>query len=314
MNFYQSDIRKHINQKIYKKPIFEIEIFWKKYWWIRKDHKKLWVNLSWFQVLWISLPEKISDNDLMKELKNIKKQFKSFKNIFFQLGFINEFSQPYYENRKKTQEYLEKFNLKPSLKENMPLATVIIDLTLPEEEIYKNFSKSAKRNIKKAIKNNLIFITANKNDIDEFYNLWSSTAKLKWFNIYSKNTYIQLIEFLRENNCWDLYLAKKDNTIIAWSIELNFGNYSYYLYGATNRDSLKIWGHYFLKRELFKLLKRKWVKKVDLLWVSPLWFENHHLKWVNQLKHSFWGKHIEYWGNYDLPLSLLYWLIKIFKK
>lgn len=314
MNFYQSKIRKYINQEIYKKPIFEIEIFWKKYWWIRKDHKKLWISFSWFQVLWIKLPEKISGNDLMKELKNIKKQFKSSKNIFFQFGFINELSQPYYENRKKIQKHLEKFNLKPSLKENMPLATVIIDLTLPEEEIYKKFSKSAKRHINKAIKNNLIFTTASKNDIDDFYDLWNLTAKSKWFNIYSKDTYLQLIEFLRKNNCWNLYLVKKNNTIVAWSIEVNFDNYSYYLYGASNKNTLKVWWHYFLKWELFKFLKRKWIKKVDLLWVSPLWFENHHLKWVSQFKHSFWGKHIEYWGNYDLPLNLLYWLVKILKR
>jgi lipid II:glycine glycyltransferase (peptidoglycan interpeptide bridge formation enzyme) len=71
------------------------------------------------------------------------------------------------------------YGLYPSIKENMPLATVQIDLTRSEEDILKSFSKSARRNINKALKNDLYFTIANKDDIEKFYNLWASTAKLK---------------------------------------------------------------------------------------------------------------------------------------
>jgi lipid II:glycine glycyltransferase (peptidoglycan interpeptide bridge formation enzyme) len=66
---------------------------------------------------------------------------------------------------------------------------------------------------------------------------------------------------------------------------------------------------------MFKYLKAKQVKKVDLLWVAPEWIENHHLLWVSQFKHSLWWKHIEYFWNYDLPLNnLVYKFLKKIKK
>jgi len=61
----------------------------------------------------------------------------------------------------------------------MPEATVIVDLIKSDEELYKSFSKSAKRNIRKAIKNDLYFKIADEKEIDDFYDLWYKTSKLK---------------------------------------------------------------------------------------------------------------------------------------
>jgi len=83
-------------------------------------------------------------------------------------------------NREKIDiEMKKKYNLQTSIKENMPLATVIINTTKTDEEILNNFSKSAKRNIRKAIKAEMYFKLANETDINNFYTLWSNTATLK---------------------------------------------------------------------------------------------------------------------------------------
>ncbi len=313
MNFYQNNIWKVISKDIFNKDIFEIQLFGKKYWWVRKTHKKFWLKINWFQVLGITIPKDISEEDFKKEIENLKRDFSSWNNIFFQLGFINKLPKPYYESRLDIEvKFQAKYGLYSSLKENMPLATIVIDLTKSEEEIYKNFSKSAKRNINKAIKNWLTFHIASEKDIEKFYDLWEYTAKLKWFHIYPRQQYLKLIHFLKNTKAGDLYLVKKDDVIISGSIEINENNYSYYLYWATNRDYIKIWGHYFLKWEMFKYLKSKWVKKVDLLGIAPEGFENHHLKWVSQFKKSLWGEHIEYFGNYDLPLND--WWYKVLRK
>lgn len=313
MNFYQNNIRRSISKDIFKKDIFDIILFWKKYWGIRKTHKKFWLKLSWFQVLWVKIPKDITKEQISYELDILKKKYKTRNNLFFQIWFINILEEHFYESRKDIQkEFLEEYNLYPTIKENMPEATVIIDLSKTEEELYKSFSKSAKRNVSKAIKNNLYFKIADTKEIEDFYNLWYETSKLKWFNIYPKKEYLKLLEFLRSTWTWNLYIVKKDDIIISWSVEITENNYSYYLYGATNRDFIKIWWHYFLKYEMFKYLKKKWVKKVDLLWVSPNWYENHHLKWVSQFKHSLWWEHIEYMWNFDLPLNnILYKLIRL---
>ncbi len=317
MNFYQSKIWKKISKDIFKKDLFEIEIFWKKYWWITKEHKKFWISLNWKQILWIEIPLNYNDELILNDLKKIKSSFTSFWNVFFQLGFINELEQDFYKNRLVLEKnFLKKYWLFKSLRENMPLATVIVDIDKNDDEIFKQFSKSAKRNINKSIKQNIYFCIANEKDINNFYKIWENTAKTKWFNIYDYWTYLKLVYFLRYTNNWNLYLVKKWDTIVSWTIEINMWEDSYYLYWATNRNFTKLWGHYFLKYEMFKYLKKLWIKRVDLLWVSPNWYNNHHLKWVTQFKHSLWWKHIEYYGNYDLSLSFLYKFLRIlhFKK
>ena len=313
MNFYQNKIRRSISKDIFKKDIFDITIFWKKYWGVKKTHTKFWIELHWFQVLGVYIPKDITEKQFKYEIKQLRENFSNFNNIFFQIWFITNLQEPFYETRQKIQkEFLKDYKLYPTIKENMPEATVIIDLTRSEEEIYKSFSKSAKRNIKKAIKNNLYFKIADEKEINDFYDLWYKTSKLKGFNIYPKKKYLKLLNFLRSIWTWNLYLVKKDDVIISWSIEITENNYSYYLYGATNRDFIKIWWHYFLKYEMFKHLKKKWVKKIDLLWVSPLWYENHHLHWVSQFKHSLGWEHIEYVWNFDLPLNnMLYKLVRL---
>lgn len=311
MNFYQLDVWKQINENIYKKPVFELDFFWKKYWWIIKEHKKFWISFRWAQVLWIKIPENTELSQLKEEFFKVRKKFDKFWDIFFQFWIINVLKEPFYENRKKIESELNKEGLYPSIKENMPLATVVCDLTKSEEEIYRWFSKTAKRYVNKARKSGCYFEIVSSKDINKFYDIWYEVAKLKWFHIYDKQTYLDLIFFLKSTKKWDLFLLKKDNEIVSGSIFIFDNKNSYYLYGATNRKFDKLPGHYLLKYEIFKWLKGNWFEKVDLLGVSPMWYENHHLKWVTQFKHSLGWSHIEYWWNYDLPLNrALYSLLR----
>jgi len=311
MNFYQLDVWRQISENIYKKPVFELDFFWKKYWGIIKQHKKFWINFQRAQILWINIPSEATLEEVYKEFNKVKKKFNKFSDIFFQFWIINQLKEPYFENRKKKEVEFKKYNFFPSIKENMPLATVIVDITKSENEIYSKFSKTAKRYVNKAIKSWCYFTIASNDDIEKFYDLWFDVAKLKGFNIYDKETYLKLVKFLKQTKKWELFLLKNNSEIVSGSIFIFDNRDSYYLYGATNRNFNKISGHYMLKYEIFKYLKKEWFEKVDLLWVAPNWHENHHLKWVSQFKHSLWWEHIEYWWNYDLPLNKLgYFLLR----
>ena len=311
MNFYQLDIWKQINQDIYKKPVFELDFFWKKYWGIIKQHKKFWINFQRAQILWIRIPSEVTLEEVFKEFSKVKKKFSSFSDIFFQFWIINQLVEPYSENRKIKEKEFKKYNLFPSIKENMPLATVVIDITKSEDEIYSKFSKTAKRYVNKAFKSWCYFTIASDEDIEKFYDIWYDVAKLKGFHIYDKKTYLKLVNFLKQTKKWELFLLKNGPEIVSGSIFIFDNKDSYYLYWATNRKFNKVSGHYMLKYEIFKYLKNEWFEKVDLLWVAPSWYDNHHLKWVSQFKHSLWWKHIEYWWNYDLPLNKIgYFLLR----
>lgn len=309
---YQSNLWKYISEKIYNKPIFEIEFFWKKYWGIKKEHNRFWLNFSWYQVLGIELPDNY-EKTFKQELNFLRKQFLKFWNVFFQLWITNKLSEPFYEKRLDLETNFKlDFWLFSSIKENMPLATIEIDLK--KDDFLRDFSKTAKRYVNKAKKDWLNFLIADDKQVDGFYKLWKEVADFKWFHIYDYSTYKKLIDFLKSTKQWDLFILEKDWEIYSWNIWLFDTDKTYYLYWAGSRD-VKYSSDYYLKLNIFEYLKNKWYKTADLLWISPDWYKNHHLKWVTQSKKSFWWEHIEYYWNFDLPLNkILYKGISLLRK
>lgn len=326
MNFYQSNVWKSITKDIYKKPTFEIDIGWETLLWIQKKIRKLWVELSWFQVLWANLYS-------FEELDNIRKIivrdfWDKYSNIFFQLWFINNikswnffyyFSKEYIEDVKSKRADISKNIIwnwfEKSFRENMPEATVYFDLNDWIDNIYKWFSKSSRNHINKWIKKWLYFIEANWEEYEKFYELWKETSCFKWFSIIDKDTFNNLIKYISVNNSWKLFLAKLEDEIVSWSLCLFEKDSIFYLYWATNRKFWNVWWHHFLKYEILKRWISNMYRYVDLLWVSPTWQLDHHLIWVTRFKESLWWYKIDYYWNYDIVLNpYLYKLFRFVRK
>lgn len=331
-NFYQSPIWRTINTSIFQKPVFEIDLFWKKYFWTVKSKKKFWFNLQWFQVMWIQawFPSQDSYVLLKESLYEIARDYsKDYWNIMFQLWFtdlLTDFpvsslkSDNHILSTRKLREETEtlfknSYNLLPSFRENMPLSTIIFDLTQWYDTLFQSMSKSARAHINKWNYRNLIFTLANtKQERDEFYNVWYDTSTDKWFNIFSKELFDSLRNFLNPKTTWNLFLAKLDWQIVSWSICFFVGETIVYMYWATNRKFWNVWWHHFLKSEMFKRWIENWFKTVDLLWTAPTWYPDHHLSWVSKFKESLGWIKLEYYWNYDYVFNNhLYNLFKYLK-
>jgi lipid II:glycine glycyltransferase (peptidoglycan interpeptide bridge formation enzyme) len=100
--------------------------------------------------------------------------------------------------------------------------------------IQKNkFNRRARRSIKKAVKNDIEVRKGNSlDDFEDYYYVYSRSAEEKWgyenppdpFDLY-KNMYKY------GSNHVDLYLAQKDNEVIAGYITLNYGK-NVFMYGG----------------------------------------------------------------------------------
>ena len=137
-------------------------------------------------------------NGLLQEAKNYYEETTFFP-IYIQLGCTQVLLQYQVQDYKEnSQLILEKFNeaysqiiilnipiiLKPSSKHNLPDATVVVDCTLPWEQIEGSISKNTKEKIKKAKKlvdkGGLdIQKTDLQEDYDSFYQLYAQTAETK---------------------------------------------------------------------------------------------------------------------------------------
>ena len=127
-----------------------------------------------------------------------------------------------------------------------------------------------------------------------------------------KEQFVALIEMLHQEQQGQLFLAMKDDVIVAGSLMLFYGKQMVYLYGATDRSFGNIGAHYRLTYEIMQWGHRAKKTQLDLLGIAPVGFEEeHYLSGVTRFKQSFGGTTISYVGNYDLVFSPV--LYKTFK-
>lgn len=337
MNFYQSDLRRYINQEIYQKPIFELSLFGKEYFGIVKSQRRLGKTLNRYMIHgieWVDLKKK--NKELSETLAHIRRDYaKKRGDIFFQFGFLDEFEKvdtKLLKDDEKKVEQIQKqkmklnqvlrdwYELLPSWREHMPDTTIKLNLTQWIQALRSWYSKSGKRYINKAKKEDLSFDVAKGKEWSEFWEIWYSMAYDKWFSIVTKQQFIDLMDYLTTQNLGWLYIAKKWRKIVSWSVVLHHElgkkrKELIYLYGATNREFGSIWWHYRLTDQIMKRWAKKWYEAYDLLGVAPPWNTFHYLAGVSRFKQSFGGKTIMSSGNYDMVFnSLLYRAMQVIKR
>lgn len=332
MNFYQSKLRQFINTAIYKKPSFEAEFSWQQLFWITKSQKRLGKTLNWFMVHGVETDMHVSVKELQEEIAHIKRDFKKSRgDIFFQLWCVHELGSWKTDEIKSSDALIEtistqktelnkymweKYALVPSWREHMPDATILLDLSKGYESIKSWYSRSCKRYINKAKKQELTFVRATQEQWPVFWKVWYEMSYDKWFAVVSEETFLELMMYITESTQWDLFLAMKWDEIVSGSVILWIGKDMYYLYWATNRAYGDIWWHYWLKDNIFERASKQWYISCDLLGVAPPYHMKwHYLEWVTRFKQSFGGKTVLYIGNYDLVFnSMLYRAMQALKK
>ena len=166
---------------------------------------------------------------------------------------------------------------------NQPRFTFRVNTKLSEEEIRQNYSKSVRRWIKIADKYGVEVYTGQKEDIKEFIRLMKETEKRQKFFSHNYDFYPKLYNILKQENAIEILLAKvsldkviksleddlnKDNTrkeklerliseykelkkngneqIVSSYITINYGNKSWYLYGANDLNFKDCYANYKL--------------------------------------------------------------------
>lgn len=299
-SFYQSELRQHINEHIYHKPVIYIDVQDQKYQCIIHDKKILGRNLCRCQILWISSENLKSENisDIKKQI-NIQLPKKSIL-IYIQFGISDNIDQ---NNNLTSADIVQ--NLSKSLRENMPAASTYIYTDKQIDELYASVGKSHKAHIKKALSRWVTFEVWNLEDKEKFYEIWAKTAGTKWFGIFSKKKFDDLVKYIYDNQNGKIFLAKLDWQIIWWAVclfvELDGAKVCIYLYGMTDREAGNIGTNQFLHREIIKRCHENNYNIYDFLWISGIDDdETHHLAGVTKFKLWFGGKADYIIWSYDL--------------
>ena len=172
-----------------------------------------------------------------------------------------------------------------------PEATNIIDLTHGYEHVKNEYRQRAKRAIRK-LENDEITIRECKNSKDMFeqwYKVYSSTAKRDGFSTRSKEYISSLLYDKNINRNVDLILAIYNNKVVGGTITISSNDYVVYLFGA----SLRIQGispSYLLQD--YSILKacKNGKKYYDLHGISGPGNRGGNLSSLTLFKQSFGGK------------------------
>ena len=260
-NLYQSKIWQDIQTKVYQNPTSFISLFGKSHFCIHKE-KNIWpFSISWLQIMWIYIPD--DEESILQEIKTIRKRYRfDPSKICMQRWCLNHLvtiktphtitqahAQAIKTTRKEAQFWLKKLWLHETIRENMPPATIIINVQQSNDELIADMSSQAQRYIKKASKKDItIHELHTMHDCDFFYSQRQNIADTKWFNIIPSGTFKRLVEYIQMKHCGHIYVAKKDNVIIAGGIYIYQEDTVYYLYGFSTREKelRNIWWHHFL--------------------------------------------------------------------
>jgi len=164
--------------------------------------------------------------------------------------------------------------------------TILINLTKPEEELFLSLEKkSARWGVKKAIKNNLVFEEAKKEDIQEFYPLYKKIALEGDFFAEPKEFLFSLLK----KEIGKIFFVKKDRKIIAGGALLFNHDYTILNLTASNEEGQKLQAMPFLYWNLILFSKNLGKKYFDLGGYDKEAKEGEKTYNINKFKERFGG-------------------------
>ena len=175
-----------------------------------------------------------------------------------------------------------------------PKKTLMIDLSLSEDELLKDMHKKTRYNIRLSQKKEVEIIEGGVDDFEDFWELMNKTSDRDGFRIHSKNHYRKLLEL----DFVKLYFAKFEGKIIALGLFSFFGDAATYMHGASSNEYRNVMAPFLLQWELAKLAKEKRYKYYDFYGIDEK-------KWpgVTRFKKGFGGFELEYPGTLDMVFS-----------
>lgn len=201
----------------------------------------------------------------------------------------------------------------------LPTATLNLDLTQPEKELFYSFSENARRNIKKSQANNIkvgaVFLRDLNDDsqFKEFFSLLTNLTKMKGFYIPGYGEFYRKMQAFKKSSALLFAYHPKNRQPIAAVWLGYFGDTAVYMHAGNTEEGYGLLANYLLVWEACKLAKKLKLKVFDFEGLFDPRYPQMRKSWINfsQFKKRFHGSVIEYPPPYIKCYSLGF---KIFYK
>lgn len=244
-------------------------------------------------------------DSLLEEVKLLAKKERA---IFWRISPLIE---------KYFRQQLEKMGFKLAHAHFQPESTLLIDLSLSEDEILTQMKPKGRYNTKVAQKNGVRvrFSDGKNGDLEKFYKLMQKTTTRNGFRGHDFEYYRLMLKNLFPGRQAVLALAEHDDDVLAAAILTFFNKTGTYYYGASGNTKRNLMAPYLLQWEMIKESKKRGYSRYDFLGISPLEAgENHPWATVTDFKLKFGGERKDYLPEMEIILKpLLYYLLLMLK-
>lgn len=206
-------------------------------------------------------------------------------------------------------------NLVKSDVDIQPPDSVILDLSLSEDELLAQMKSKWRYNIRYASKHG-VSVRAVKatdpefeKDLDSFYQIYQTTASRDGIGLHPKSYYKDLLE--RGASGKDqvtLFIASHEGQDLAGIITLFTDEEGIYLYGASSNEKRNLMPNYLIQWTAIQAAKNYGCKIYDFYGIPPTSDQGHPMHGLYLFKTGFGGKEIHRPGCYDYPLGKMYGL------
>ncbi|MFT7184312.1 MAG: peptidoglycan pentaglycine glycine transferase (the first glycine) [Oceanicoccus sp.] len=196
-------------------------------------------------------------------------------------------------------------NLKKVKASYLPRHTLMIDLSLSEDEILAQMAQKGRYNIKKSAKTGVKIRESGPEGLSAFYEILKITGDRDGFSHHKEEFYEQFLSLLEGNA--ELFLAEIDGETAGGMLVTYFGDRATYYFGASSSKHRKLMAPYSLQWQAIREAKKRGCAWYDFFGIAPEDQPKHPLKGVTQFKTRFGGKRVEYYNSRVLVTSRAWW-------
>lgn len=194
-----------------------------------------------------------------------------------------------------------------------PKCVMQLDLSLSTDDLLAGFKPKTRYNIRLAEKKGVRIKTeCIRDDLAGFYKVLQVTAKRDGFLVRGYSYFETLWDVLVPREYAKLFLSTHEGNVLGGALAFVIGNRAWYVYGASGNEHRNLMPNHLMQWEMIQWAKSVGCKWYDFRGVSPrrgASEEDDHLQGLNRFKEGFSPRYVEYIGEFDLPLSpLWYWL------
>ncbi len=201
---------------------------------------------------------------------------------------------------------------------HQPEDSLIIDISVDEEEILKQMKQKGRYNIKVAKKHEVKVKACGASDaaVADFYNLVKATTERNNFSGHNQRFYENMLKILGKGDgvkspLAKLYVAEYDGEVIAGIIATFFGDEAIYYYGASGNEHRNVMAPFLLQWQAMLDAKELGCKSYDLFGIAPPNQPKHPWNKITQFKQRFGGVEVHYLPAREKVLrGFWYWVVR----